>query len=141
MMYLGGGTRNTASCSDFTAVLCVHTSLARTLPFIVYILCAMSDGLESDPYLKMGSRLDEIRWGEPELRPNMYTSNACTSLCIKNVCILIILACMRVHDCTTDMYSIKAGIQKLKSLGIDKDTIVTFSLDNGGATYAEQQGY
>lgn len=31
-------------------------------------------------------------------------------------------------------------LQKLKSLGIDKDTLVIFSSDNGGATYAKEQG-
>ena len=31
-------------------------------------------------------------------------------------------------------------LQKLTSLGIDKDTLVIFSSDNGGATYAKEQG-
>ena len=31
-------------------------------------------------------------------------------------------------------------LQKLKSLSIDKDTLVIFSSDNGGATYAKEQG-
>ena len=31
-------------------------------------------------------------------------------------------------------------LHKLKSLGIDKDTLVIFSSDNGGATYAKEQG-
>ena len=31
-------------------------------------------------------------------------------------------------------------LAKLKQLGIDKDTIVIFSSDNGGATYAKELG-
>ncbi len=31
-------------------------------------------------------------------------------------------------------------LSKLKSLGVDKDTLVIFSSDNGGATYAKEMG-
>ena len=37
-------------------------------------------------------------------------------------------------------YGVGQILQKLKSLGIDKDTLVIFSSDNGGATYAKEQG-
>ena len=37
-------------------------------------------------------------------------------------------------------YGVGQILQKVKDLGIDGDTFALFSSDNGGATYAKEQG-
>lgn len=37
-------------------------------------------------------------------------------------------------------YGVGVLLGTLRSLGIDKETLVVFSSDNGGATYAKEQG-
>lgn len=53
----------------------------------------------------------------------------------------IVVGCCRYGDAVIELDSgVGMILQKLKSLGIDKDTLVIFSSDNGGATYAKEQG-